>query len=150
MNAKDIMSSPVITVKPGARANEVTELMRARGIGCVVVIGDDGRMIGLITEGDLAGIRNSIPFSMSLAPVIYGVRAPTEAELRQILAAAAKLTARELMTGEKIFTATESTPVGELLHAMVKSGHKHVPVLRDGKPVGVVARHDLLKLIPAA
>lgn len=146
--AKDLMSAPPIAVASETRLGDVTRLMRERGVGCVLVLNDDGSLAGLITETDLAGIRRSVPFSLALAPVIYGARAPTPTELQKMLDAAGRLTARDVMTTDNVVSVPESTPVGELVHLMLDKGLKHVPVLRAGKPVGVVARHDLLKLIP--
>lgn len=147
MLARDIMSTPVQTVRQTTPLPEVARLMRENDIGCLPVVDDTGTLVGLITESDFTGIRQAIPFTLALAPVIYGSRPPTDAELKQMLDAAGKLLARDIMTRDRLHTVAESTPVGVLVHDMLAKKRKHFPVVRDGKVVGLVARHDLLKLI---
>jgi CBS domain-containing protein len=48
---------------------------------------------------------------------------------------------------EKVVTAEPGEEVGVVVHRMLSGGLKHVPVVRDGRPVGMLARHDLLKLL---
>ncbi len=147
MLARDIMTAPVLTAHLSTPLPEVARLMREHDIGCLPVVDESGVLIGLITESDFTGIRQAIPFSLALAPVIYGSRPPTDAELKQMLSAAGKLLARDIMTSDRLHTVAEDTPVGVLVHDMLAKKRKHFPVIRDGKIVGMVARHDLLKLI---
>jgi len=147
MLARDIMSAPVLTAHLSTPLPEVARLMRENDIGCLPVVDESGVLVGLITESDFTGIRQAIPFTMALAPVIYGSRPPTDAELKQMLDAAGKLLARDIMTSDRLHTVADDTPVGVLVHDMLAKKRKHFPVVRDGKVVGMVARHDLLKLI---
>jgi predicted transcriptional regulator len=81
-----------------------------------------------------------------MAPVVFGARAASMAELERIYAMARNLAARQIMS-ERVHTAEESEEIGAVVHRMLARDLKHVPVVRDGKPVGMLARHDLLKLI---
>jgi len=143
---RDIMNSPVVTVTTETPAPEVARIMQEHDIGAVVVVDDAGRMCGLITESDFTGIGRCVPFSLELALIVFGARAATPAELERIYAMARKLRAREFMT-ETVHTAEESEDMGAVVHRMLEHKLKHVPVVRDGTPVGMVARHDLLKLL---
>ena len=152
MLVRDIMTSPAITVTEGTPVPEVAQLMQDRNIGAVIVVDRDGQLAGLITETDFTGIGRAVPFSLRLAPVIFGARAASLEELQEIYARASKLDAAAVMTGE-LRTVAEDTPVGEVIQLMLDRDLKHVPVVRgaDGKrrgtPVGMVARHDVLKLV---
>jgi CBS domain-containing protein len=148
MTIKDIMSQPVVTVAEDMPVPEVARVMQEHDIGAVVVIDDAGSLRGIVTESDFTGIGRCVPFSMALAPVVFGARAATLGELGRIYAMARKLTARDIMS-DHVHTATESEAVGAVVHRMLTRNLKHVPIVRDGKPVGMVARHDLLKLIAA-
>ena len=44
-------------------------------------------------------------------------------------------------------TVREKDTIGHAVKVMMTTGHKHLPVMRDGKPVGMLARHDVLKLL---
>jgi CBS domain-containing protein len=146
VTVKEIMSQPVVTVDESTLAPDVARLMEEHDIGAVVVVDALGRLVGIVTESDFTGIGRCVPFSLGLAPVVFGARAASMAELERIYAMARKLTAREIMS-EKVHTAEESEEVGAVVQRMLARNLKHVPVVRDGKPVGMLARHDLLKLI---
>ena len=49
----------------------------------------------------------------------------------------------------EVITSTEETPLEEIARLMLRYDVNHIPVLRDGTPVGIVARHDFLRLIAA-
>jgi CBS domain-containing protein len=146
MTVKDIMSQPVVTVPEDALAPEIAQVMQERDIGAVVVVDAAGALRGIVTESDFTGVVRCVPFSLALAPVVFGARAATMAEIEKIYAMARKLTARQIMS-EVVHTAGESEEIGAVVHRMLRRKLKHVPVVRDGKPVGMLARHDVLKLM---
>ena len=146
MTVKDIMSQPVVTVPEEALAPEIARVMQERDIGAVVVVDAAGALRGIVTESDFTGVGRCVPFSLALAPVVFGARAATMAEIEKIYAMARKLTARQIMS-EEVHTARESEEIGAVVHRMLRRKLKHVPVVRDGKPVGMLARHDVLKLM---
>lgn len=145
MRVKDIMSSPPITVTEETLLPEVARIMQERNIGAVIVVDQSGRMAGLITETDFATVASSIPFSLRRAAVIFGAKAPSAQELEAIYAEARKLAAADVMSRD-VVTATENEPVGNVIRRMLDRDLKHVPVVRDGVPVGMLARHDVVKL----
>ena len=146
MTVKEIMSQPVVTVREDTPVPEVAQVMQERDIGAVVVVDGGGGLRGIVTESDFTGVGRCVPFSLALAPVVFGSRAPTMAELERIYAMARKLTARQIMS-DRVHMAEESEEVGAVVHRMLQRNLKHVPVVRDGRPVGMLARHDLLKLV---
>ena len=152
MLVRDIMSAPAITVPGEAPGPEVARLMQDRNVGAVIVVDRDGQVAGLITETDFTGIGRAVPFSLRLAPVVFGARAASLAELQEIYDRASKLDAAAVMTGD-VRTVAEDAPVGDVIHVMLEGDLKHVPVVRGatrgrgGTPVGMVARHDVLKLV---
>lgn len=151
MLVRDIMSSPAITVTEGTSLPEVAQLMQDRNVGAVIVVDGAGRLAGIISETDFARIARAAPFCLRLAPVIFGARAASPAELQEIFARAQKLHAGDFMTRD-VQTVTEEQDLGGVMHRMLEDDLKHVPVVRAGEsgargtPVGMVARHDVLKL----
>lgn len=154
MLVRDIMSSPAITVNEATPVPEVARLMQDRNVGAVIVVDRAGQLAGVVTETDFARIARAVPFSVRLAPVIFGGRAASPAELQEIFERASKLGAGDVMSRD-VQTVAEDAPVGEVLRHMLDRDLKHVPVVRDGgagkrgTPVGMVARHDILKLAAA-
>jgi len=52
VDIRDVMSSPAVTIDPGASVQEAARTMAERKIGCLPVV-DDGRLVGILTENDL-------------------------------------------------------------------------------------------------
>lgn len=140
------MSSPAVTVPESLSAGEVAKLMMERDIGAVVVVDHAGRMKGLITESDFTGVARCVPFTLELAPVIFGARAASLRELESIYAQVKNLPASRIMS-EEVATCHEDDDLGTVVHTMLQRKLKHIPVVRGEKIVGMMARHDVLKLL---
>ena len=145
MKVAQIMSTPLVSVTRDTKVPEIARLMQERNIGAVAVLNDDGTLAGLITESDFTGIGRCVPFSLERAPVIFGARAATAEELASIWADARRLSAHQVMT-EKVYMTTEGAEVGAVVQEMLQRDLKHVPVMRGNRPIGMLARHDVLKL----
>jgi CBS domain-containing protein len=55
------------------------------------------------------------------------------------------LMARDIMS-EGVVSVAEEDGVGDIIKEMLKHNYHHIPVVRDGIPVGIVTRHDILKM----
>lgn len=146
MFAKDLMTPNPVSVGLDTPLPDVAKLMSERDIGAVIVVDDAGMLKGIITESDFTGMARCVPFTLELAPVIFGARAATLKELEHIYDQAQKLSAREAMS-EKVVTVGPGDELGRVVRLMLDRKLKHVPVVEDGKPVGMIARHDVLKLM---
>jgi CBS domain-containing protein len=145
LRARDIMTAPVITAPPEATIRELVELMTARRISGVPIVSAAGELVGIVTEGDL--------LYKELAPRPEG---PPELVQRFLplpgIAAAADrarkaegVRAAEVMTSP-VITVTEDATVHEIAGLMSRHGINRVPVVRDGRVVGIVSRNDVLKV----
>ena len=61
MKARDVMVSPVISVKPSCTVKEVAQTLLERRISAVPVVDDTGKLVGIVSEGDLSTGRRSGP-----------------------------------------------------------------------------------------
>jgi CBS domain-containing protein len=114
----------------------------------VPVIDGQGTLRGIITEADFAEKERGVPFSAYRAPQLFG-RWVSQRDVEAIYAAARSLPARAIMS-TPVLTVTEDTPVKEILDLMLRHDVTHLPVVREGAPVGMVSRHDLLRLVARA
>lgn len=152
MDASEIMTRFVVTVAPTASMTEVARTLARHAISGVPVCEADGTLIGIITEGDL------------VRPLMSSREKRREWWLRHLAdgtdlapefvqyVRGAQARARDLMQAD-VITAGETTPVPEIAELMVSRDIKRVPIVRDGKPVGIVTRADLVKTMarnPAA
>jgi CBS domain-containing protein len=148
MRARDLMTRDPVTIPPDATLAMVARILGERGFSGAPVVDKDGTLLGMVTEGDL----------------IRRIAAPEDQPrnwLREFLTPAGRQaaafarthgqTVRDVMTGALV-TAEEDTPIERIAKAMEERGIRRVPVVRDGKLVGIVSRADLIRalLVPAA
>jgi CBS domain-containing protein len=141
MRAKDVMTTDVVSVSPEMPVAEVAQLLLSRNISGVPVVDAEGRVLGVVSEGDL--MRR--PELESERHRSWWLRLlSTSAENAADYVRAHGLTAGEVMT-RSVVAVTENTELGEIAQLLEERRIKRVPVLRDGKLVGIVSRANLLQ-----
>ena len=143
MRAMDMMTSEVITVGEDAKVQEAAKLMAEHGISAVPVVDRDKRVVGMVSEGDLLH------------------RAETGTERRrswwlEIMASTNQLageyvrshsgSVKDVMTRD-VVSVTKETAVGDIAILLETNRIKRVPVLRDGRLVGIVSRANLVRAL---
>ena len=146
MKAKDIMSTNLVTVEPGATIREIAAALIEHRISGVPVVDKAGKLLGIVSEGDLMRkeLTPRLPDAVNiLGAIIYyhGVARYRE-DFKKLMAD----TAREIMT-KKIISVSEDTEIEAIGKCMLDHEIKRVPVLRDGKLVGLISRADLIKAL---
>jgi osmotically-inducible protein OsmY len=111
----------------------------------VPVVNSQGEICGIITESNFAQEGHVIPAVRFRFPPRVNRRRPA-AGVEQAYQALRAVGASAIMTRE-VYTVTEAALVDEAVHLMLKAGIHHVPVVRDRVPVGMVTRHDLLRMV---
>lgn len=144
MKVKEIMSQPVITVTEDTTLKEIAGVMLDNGIGCVPVLDGHGKIVGIITHTDFTAKEKGMPFSVFRAPQLLGRWLKEGAE--EIYEAAQTMTAKDIMTKNPV-TLVEDDLVKTLLEKLMRHKITHIPIVRDGIPIGIVARQDLLKMM---
>jgi len=144
MKVKEIMTQPVITIMEDTPLQEVAKIMLERRIGGLPVINQSGELTGMVTESDFTAKEKCVPFSMFRAPQLFGTWLGNDAEA--IYASAMNIPVREIMS-TSVVTVTGDDPIEKVLELVLKHDINRIPVIKDGKPVGIVARHDLLRVM---
>ncbi|MDP6453248.1 MAG: CBS domain-containing protein [SAR202 cluster bacterium] len=145
MKAKDLMSLDVITVRIDATAGECADIMREYLISCLPVINFDGKLVGILTSSDFGLTRRTMPRGEVFYTVLNSsANADTVEKLTEELRATA---IRDVMA-QPVITVKETTPVGVVVMTMMERRVNHIPVVKeDGEVVGIITRHDLLKML---
>ena len=148
MKAGDVMTLNVASVNPDAPVRLVARLLLDRRISAVPVVDDDGAPIGIVSEGDLMPRDESdraVRRDWWLELLAEGEALNTEflATLR-----APERKARDIMTAP-VVAVDEETDVGEIARRLAAHRIKRVPVVRNGRIVGIVSRADLLRVFAA-
>lgn len=144
-SVRRIMSRPAVSVGEDTDLATAAETMLEHGVGSVLVVDGEGRVTGIVTDSDFCARDVRIPFSTFRLPQVLGHWLGKDG-LERTYREARKRRVTEIMT-RPVHAVEEGDPVERVLELMLRRDIKHVPVLRDGKPVGMVARYDLLKLL---
>jgi CBS domain-containing protein len=114
-----ITKQKVLTATAEITVSEAARLMKKKSVGAVMVVKDNGCLVGIFTERD------------AVFRVLAEGRDPKTTRLADV------------MTPQPQTIAPEK-PFGHALLMMYESGFRHVPVVEDGKPVGMVSARDAL------
>ncbi|AFS79446.1 CBS domain-containing protein [Gottschalkia acidurici 9a] len=145
MKAKDIMETSVITVDPDTTIEELAKVLTENNISGVPVV-ENEKIIGIVTEGDLLH-KEVNPKTPGVYSVMGGFAYLKEFEKYKLeLQKLSAHKASEIMT-TKLELVTEDTEIKEIASIMINKNINRVPVVRDGKLVGIVSRADVLKTL---
>ncbi len=145
MFVRQIMFTPVITVDEDCSLEEAAKIMLDRNVGGLPVVDDRGDLTGIVTESDFVAKGKGVPFTIYRFPQIFGEWMPRE-HVERLYQEARRRKVHEVMS-RKVITVTEVDTVETVLEKMLKCGLHRLPVVRDRKPVGIVTRRDLLRLM---
>lgn len=149
IRAADMMTSPVISVMEETGVAEIAALLSAKHISAVPVCRPDGTLAGIVSEGDvLRPFRESV---RQRRDWWLGIISEGETLSQEYLDYVRRdtHTAKEIMA-TFVITADESATLPELAESMLKHAVKRIPILRNGRLVGIVSRADLIESIARA
>lgn len=129
MLVKDRMSKSPITVRQNVGVEEALRLMHSENIRRLPVVDEHGKLVGIVSELDLLKVSPSPATSLSVYEIPYLM---------------ARIKMKDVMTKD-VVTVTEDTPLEEAARVMADNKIGGVPVMRDGKLVGIITETDLFK-----
>jgi CBS domain-containing protein len=147
---RDIMDPEPATVRRDSPVEEVVATLRDNELPGVPVVDDDGRVVGIVTEADLVLPDDQgdlhIPHYINLfgGTVFLEPLGRFEERLRKAFASKA-----EDMMSTDPDTVSPDTTVQEAARIIHETGHNRLPVVEDGRLVGVVTRVDVLGALAA-
>ena len=147
MWARDVMTTSVIFATPEMSVREAARLLVEHSISAVPVKTADGKLIGIVSEGDLVHRRE------------IGTGGRRRSWWLEFLASSRELAGeyvkehaqmvKDLMTVD-VITVNEDTPLSEVASLLERHRIKRVPVLKDGKMTGLVSRADLVRALASS
>lgn len=132
MRARDVMSNPVVTVAADTPADVAALLLQSHGFWALPVIGPDDRLIGMVTEADLARAR-----------VRPGRPAPRPASQPP----GAPVTRVADVMSDPVAVACPDTDLVELSTRMLGGRLHGLPIVENARLVGIVTRRDLVRAV---
>jgi CBS domain-containing protein len=146
MKARDVMAFPVITIRPNASIEEVARTFVQRRISGAPVVDDNGKLVGVISEGDLM-YRSEIGTERP-HPYWYHAYAGKEQLAAEYVKARAR-NAEDVMT-RKVITASPESSLNDIAALLENNSIKRVPILEYGALVGIVSRANLIQALASA
>jgi CBS-domain-containing membrane protein len=143
MKARDVMVRDVITIGPRDSVAHAANLIAQNDVSALPVIDDHGRLVGIISEGDLMNreeIGTEIHHPWWIEAVTPGATLAAE------FAKSHGKRVEEVMS-ENVITATEDTSLADIAALLERNRIKRVPILRDGELVGIVSRSNLVQAL---
>jgi CBS domain-containing protein len=149
----DVMTTEVITVDPNTSVQALATLLSERGISGVPVVDSDNRLIGVVSEGDLL---HRVETGTELRPErLTGRRRSwwldtiaSDQDLARDYVKSHGRTVKDVMTPD-VISVTDTTELAEIAMLLETKRIKRVPVVRDGKLVGIVSRANLVRALAA-
>ena len=143
MKARDVMVRDVITIGPRDSVAHAAKLIAQNDVSALPVIDDHGRLVGLISEGDLMNreeIGTEIHHPWWIEAVTPGATLAAE------FARSHGKRIEEVMS-ENVITATEDTSLADIAALLERNRIKRVPIVQHGKLVGIVSRSNLVQAL---
>lgn len=146
MKARDVMVAPVVTVTPSQSARDVAILFARHRISAVPVVDEKGRVVGIVSEGDL--MRRSETDTERRPSWWLSVFTSDDVLANEYIRAHARKVS-DLMT-KSVITAAPDTLLSKIATILERNAIKRVPIVSNGQLVGIVSRANLVQAMAAA
>lgn len=150
MIAREIMSTDLKTVTPETTVREAAQLMADSQISGVPVVDAQGALVGIVSESDLIQTRR-IPswyyYWVDLEGFIAAGTDLAQAKARdrvQELSRHLESPVSDVMT-KKVMVASPEAPLEEIVRLMVSNRINRIPIVEQGRLLGIVTRGDILR-----
>jgi len=146
MKAMDVMVRNVITVRPDADVGDAIELLTKYDISALPVVDDNGRVVGVISEADLMhrdeiGTEKRHPrWLEAVMPAFILANEFAKSHGRRV---------DEIMSAD-VITASVDTSLAEIAMLLERHRIKRVPIVDEGKLVGIVSRSNLIQALASS
>jgi CBS domain-containing protein len=145
---KEIMTTAPITIGPDTEIAEAARILLENRINGVPVVDAGGRLVGILCQSDLIAQQKNLPMP-SLFTLLDGfIAMPSMKQVEKQVRKIAAITAGEAMTRDPVTVAPDDD-IGKVAALMVDRNFHTLPVVSEGRLVGVVGKEDVLRtLIP--
>jgi len=149
MKVSEIMTTDLITVSKQMEIVETAKILLDNHINGVPVVDDAGRLVGIICQSDIVAQQKKIPMPSFFTFLDGYIALDSMKQIKKEVKKIAAVTVAEAMTPDPA-TVSPDSDIETVAALMVDSGFHTIPVVEDGKLVGIVGKEDVLKtLIPS-
>jgi CBS domain-containing protein len=145
LKARDVMTAPVIAVSPTTPITETAALLLEHRISAVPVVDGDGRIVGIVSEGDL--LRRGETKTERRRPRWLELLINRDLQAAEFVKEHGAC-AMDVMTSN-VVSVEPDTDLASIARLLEQRRIKRVPVVENGRPVGIVSRANLLRALVA-
>jgi len=144
LKAVDIMTKEVKTVTEETSVRDLARILTENRIGSVPVVDADGKLIGIVTESDLIEQDKNLHIPTVISLFDWIIYLESEKKFERELKRMTARTVGDIYTRD-VITIAPSTPVSEIADTMSNRKIHTLPVVDEGRLVGIVSRIDLIR-----
>lgn len=146
ITAADIMTAKVVTLSPETDIAQAAQVLLDNGINGAPVVDNENRLVGILCQSDLVAQQKRLPvptiFTLLDGYITLSSSKQIDKQIRKIAA----LTVSEAMTPDPVSVGPENT-LETIASLMVDNGFHTLPVVEEGRLVGVIGKEDVLRTL---
>ena len=146
LTVKNIMTRDLITVSPDTEIVHAAKLLLEKGINGIPVVDKKGELVGIICQSDLIAQQKRLPIPSVFTLLDGFIPLTSMKHFEKAVQKIAATTVADAMTPNPVTVQTD-TSIEELASLMVDKSFHTLPVVDEGKLVGVVGKEDVLKTL---
>ena len=150
LKVKDIMTKELITVSPDTEIVQATKLLLENRINGIPVTDETGKLVGILCQSDLIAQQKKLPIPSFFTFLDGLITLTSMKQIEKQVQKIAAITVAQAMTPNPV-TVQPETGIETVAALMVDKNFHTIPVVDEGKLVGIVGKEDILKtLIPGS
>ena len=146
LTVKNIMTRDLITLSPDTEIAHAAKLLLEKGINGIPVVDKKGELVGIICQSDLIAQQKKLPIPSVFTLLDGFIPLASMKHFEKAVQKIAATTVADAMTPNPVTVRTE-TSIEELASLMVDKNLHTLPVVDEGKLVGVVGKEDVLRTL---
>lgn len=146
LRARDIMTKEVISVYPETEVAQAARLLLEHRINGLPVLDQEEHLIGIICQSDLIAQQKKIPLPSFFILLDSVIQLPSIKNIEKELQKIAAITVQDAMTPNPV-TVDPDTTLEDIATLMVKNNIHTLPVLDQGRLVGIIGKEDILRTL---
>lgn len=148
MKVSELMTRSVLTAYERTPVADIARLMLDNGISGVPIVDEEARVVGIVTEGDLVVQNANVHFPTFLQILDARIYLSSTRDFEEELRRALGTIANDAMTRD-VLTVGPDDDVSDAATLMADKRVNPVPVVEDGRLVGIISRTDIIRHILA-
>ena len=144
--AQDIMTKKPICVNPDTKIVDAVKILLDKHFNGLPVVDADNKLVGILTQSDLVAQHRKIDLPSYFVILDAAIPLQSPKKFEESVAKMNAETVKDLMT-KNVYSVSPETPVDSIASYMADNKHYSLPVVDDGKLVGIVGKEDVLRMM---